>query len=464
MGGRVRKKRRAKSFKYGRYGYVSDRGLNPKRVTNEDSYLLLEEVPLFAVADGVGGQNAGEVASQIAVEILKHRFANKKLPEDKVKFVEQVIRYANRYLHEMSLDDELLSGMATTLALVLIEKRHAILSHVGDSRIYRFFDGRLYRETRDHTLAHDRRWAAPEIGKVGESVITRALGMDADVEPETKVIALSPDTTFLLCTDGITHHIGDEELTRILASETDPQAICDLLRDLCYERGARDNLTAIVVTLDSLWLRLADGRTPFRATESTGERSPSLPRQPEEFDFVDDPGELGREESDARREPSADQHQSGFQSGRGPVFASGKGWARWFLGWVLVASIVGLGLYVTERVGRSGLAELLEMPASSPRHVFERGRQLFDAGDYSAARAAFAEAVARASNRAEYHHWLGRAALAMKDYRAAIASFQEALRLGGRPENYLHLAAAYEAQGDRERAREALRAYIRAER
>ncbi|RMG45559.1 MAG: hypothetical protein D6723_18270 [Acidobacteria bacterium] len=457
MGGRVKKKRRSKSFKYGRYGYVSDRGLNPKRVTNEDSYLLLEEVPLFAVADGVGGQNAGEVASQIAVEILKHRFANKRLPEDKVKFVEQVIRYANRYLHEMSLDDELLSGMATTLALVLIDKRQAILSHVGDSRIYRFLDGRLYRETRDHTLAHDRLWAAPDIGKVGESVITRALGMDADVEPETKIIAVSPETTFLLCTDGITHHIGDEELAHILASETDPQAICDVLRDLCYERGARDNLTAIVIALDSLWFRLADGRAPFRAMESGGSQSSSPRRQSGESDLADGGGESDREESESR----ADERRGRFQTEEVPAPASSKTWARWLLGWILVASIVGLGLYVTEQVGRGGFAELLEMPASSPHHVFERGRRLFDAGDFSAARAAFTEAIARAPDRAEYHHWLGRTALAMRDYRAAIASFQKALQLGGRRENYLHLAAAYEAQGDQEKAREALRAYVR---
>jgi len=242
----------AKKFRRGSYGVVCDRGLNPRRPVNEDSFLVIEDACLFAVADGVGGQNAGEVASQTAMEILRHYFS-KKVRGDKARYLEQIVAHINSYLYELSIQEEGLSGMATTLALLLLEPRSALLCHVGDSRVYRFTSGRLYRETIDHSLAEYEHHGGLSILEYAKrNIITRAIGVEAEVKPDFKKISLEPNTSFLLCTDGITRHVSDQELEDILEEESDPQIVCDRLKEICYERGARDNLAAIMVRLEHL--------------------------------------------------------------------------------------------------------------------------------------------------------------------------------------------------------------------
>lgn len=468
MKGDASKIGRSKPFKYGRYGFVSDRGLNPKRVTNEDSYLLLEDVPLFAVADGVGGQNAGEVASQVAVEIVRHHFAKKKVAGDKAQYLEQVICYANRYLYDMAVDDDMLSGMATTVALVLLEKKRATVGHVGDSRVYRFTDGKLYRETIDHSLAEDVRYAAHLDGEsVNKNIITRALGVEPDVEPETKIIPIPPNTSFLLCTDGITRHVTDDELTDILRTVADPQAVCDLLKEMCYERGAKDNLTAILVKLD------APPRRIGLAAEATA--TASAPPKLEQRDRI---ARIQVELMDREAaEPEAVKPLENTMPAGTQTFSSQLArpdsfvvlplspWRRVLIPLLLaLALVVGAftGIYVQQVLSPTSPDTQTDQELTPAQHAFEEGRRAFVAGQYTAARDAFAQAVSLNSKIAAYYHWLAETQVILKEYHAGAENFWKAASLSGVADDYLHAAMAYYAAGEKEKAAEALAASLNA--
>ena len=135
---------------------VSDRGLNEKRPHNEDSFLLDVERRIFAVADGVGGANAGEVASQTAVEVLDEAFRHQKPGEDIEDLMEIAIQRANSSIHQMSREQKDLASMATTIVALHLDGRHATVGHVGDSRLYRLSpDGKLHRETEDHSVVEE---------------------------------------------------------------------------------------------------------------------------------------------------------------------------------------------------------------------------------------------------------------------------------------------------------------------
>ncbi|HEX8090433.1 MAG TPA: protein phosphatase 2C domain-containing protein, partial [Blastocatellia bacterium] len=188
-------------------GFVCDRGLNPKRPVNQDRYLSIPERGLFAVFDGVGGQRAGEVASQTAAETIEEALAHQpSVPAPDM--IRRAIKFANRDIFEMAESDPAYKTMATTVALIQIDGKRAIVAHAGDSRIYRLDGGRLYRETIDHTDLDDDvragvitpRQAAEHSGR---NVINRALGAEPDVEVEIKTINVRDGTRFLLCSDGI---------------------------------------------------------------------------------------------------------------------------------------------------------------------------------------------------------------------------------------------------------------------
>ena len=231
---------------------VSDRGLSESRPQNEDSYLELQQHGLFVVADGVGGAQAGEVASQMAVEIIGEAFINigDSDPEDTMRIA---IERANGAIFQMSQDLPQLASMATTLVVLHISGDLATVAHVGDSRIYRVdAGGRLFRETDDHSVVEEEVRAGrmtPEQALVHPSrnVISRALGAEDTVDPEIKMLIVHPATTFLLCSDGITRHIVDSEIEGLLASSSEPAEICAKMKEICFERGAEDNLTAVIV-------------------------------------------------------------------------------------------------------------------------------------------------------------------------------------------------------------------------
>jgi len=246
---------------------VSDRGLSEKRPVNEDSFVELRELGLFAVADGVGGAQAGDVASQMAMEILNEAFANRRETADAEDVMRIAIESANQAIHQMSLEIPQLSTMATTIAAVYVNDNIATVAHVGDSRVYRILpDGSVRRETDDHSVVEEEVRAGrmtPEQALVHPSrnVISRALGAESTVDVELKTIMVEPGTMFLLCSDGITRHITDGEIEELFDHEVEPDVLVQQMREVCYSRGAEDNLTAVVVRIVGTQTGAAAGLT-----------------------------------------------------------------------------------------------------------------------------------------------------------------------------------------------------------
>src|ERR1043166_3088527 len=234
---------------------VTDRGLNEKRPLNEDSFLADSERGIFSVADGVGGAEAGEVASQTAIEVLDEAFRHRLDGADVEDLMELAIQRANASIHQMAQEHAKFSMMATTIVALQIQGNIATIGHVGDSRLYRLTpSGQLIRETADHSVVEEevragRMTAEQAAHHPSKNVISRALGAEEDVEVDLKVIEVDEGTQFLLCTDGITRHIPDHELRHLLITHDDLPALCAELKRLCYERGAEDNLTAVVVSI-----------------------------------------------------------------------------------------------------------------------------------------------------------------------------------------------------------------------
>ncbi len=232
---------------------VSDKGLSEKRPQNEDSYIEQNRSGIFAVADGVGGAQAGDVASQRAREILGEAFANLQNGNDPEEIMKLAIERANSAIFQMSQDLAQLSMMATTIVALQISGNIATIGHVGDSRLYRLDGtGELYRETQDHSVVEEevragRMTSEQAANHPSRNVISRALGAESSVEVDMKTIMFEPETTFLLCSDGITRHIHDSEIKKLLNSGDAAEQICLQMKEICYERGAEDNLTAVIV-------------------------------------------------------------------------------------------------------------------------------------------------------------------------------------------------------------------------
>lgn len=231
---------------------ITDRGLSNKRPLNEDSFLADESRRIFAVADGVGGAQAGEVASKTAVEVLDEAFRN-HVNGDAEDLLEVAIQRANASIHRMSQEQSNLNMMATTVVALHLDGRTATIGHVGDSRLYRLTpDGQLHRETRDHSVVEEevragRMTPDQAANHPSRNVISRALGAEAEVEVEMKTLSVEDGTAFLLCSDGITRHLPDGELRELLASRQPLEAICAEMKRRCFERGAEDNLTAVII-------------------------------------------------------------------------------------------------------------------------------------------------------------------------------------------------------------------------
>jgi len=241
-----------KSFKV-QSSALSDRGLNERRPLNEDSFLHDRERSIFAVADGVGGAEAGEVASQTAIEVLDEAFRHQEDGADVEDLMELAIQRANASIHQMAQDHAKFSMMATTIVALHLKGNVATFGHVGDSRLYRLTpDGVLRRETEDHSIVEEEVRAGrmtPEqaANHPSKNVISRALGAESGVDVDMKTIEVEEGTEFLLCTDGITRHVTDNELRQLLLVSNNLDEVCNELKRRCYERGAEDNLTVVVI-------------------------------------------------------------------------------------------------------------------------------------------------------------------------------------------------------------------------
>ncbi len=235
------------------YGQITDKGLNPKRLENEDNLLVMPKRGLFLVADGVGGRVGGRVASQTVVDVFNRVFTQEQ-PEDLRDLIMSTVDLCNHKIFEEAEANPDLTGMATTLALVAIEGERAVVAHVGDSRVYRYDNQGLICLTEDHSEINEAIRAGAMTPEQAarhprRNVINRALGAEAEVVPDVVEIEVDEKTSFLLCSDGITRHVTDEEIARLLRSDRRPETICETLKELCYKGGAEDNLTAVVVNL-----------------------------------------------------------------------------------------------------------------------------------------------------------------------------------------------------------------------
>jgi serine/threonine protein phosphatase PrpC len=216
-----------------------------QREANEDNFLC---GPLFAVADGMGGAQAGEVASQMAVDVLGAGDEEPGTPEERLT---RMIRLANRQIYDLAGRDESRRGMGTTTTAAILEGRDVSLGHVGDSRAYRFRDAKLEQLTHDHSLVAElvrSGQLSPEAAEnhPQRSIITRALGPEADVEVDAHSHAAQDGDVYLLCSDGLTGMISEDEIAGILRGAGSlEQAAEDLIR-AANQSGGKDNITVVL--------------------------------------------------------------------------------------------------------------------------------------------------------------------------------------------------------------------------
>ena len=226
----------------GQRAAVTDAGRRRRR--NEDSYVL--DPPLFAVADGMGGAQAGEIASRIAASVLRDSAGH--VGEDAVV---ALIQEANRRVYEAAATDEARSGMGTTMTAALVEDGTVRIGHVGDSRAYRVRDGRLEQLTEDHSLVAELVRSgrlSPEEADVHpqRSVITRVLGADPSVDVDTFSVETRPGDVFVLCSDGLTSMVDDQTILRIVEqNRSSLEQIARALVDAANRGGGEDNITVV---------------------------------------------------------------------------------------------------------------------------------------------------------------------------------------------------------------------------
>jgi PPM family protein phosphatase len=228
--------------------HLSDTGR--QRTANEDSFFAAGDV--YAVADGMGGAQAGEVASKIAAESIAPDERGDASPE---AFLRSIAEEANRRIHALSEEDSSRSGMGTTFTAALVEGDEVSLGHVGDSRAYVFRDGELRLLTSDHSLVEELRRQGRLTPEQAEdhpqrSIITRALGPEPEVEVDTMTFRARPGDVYLLCSDGLTTMVKDERITEILASAGTLDEAARRLVEAANAAGGRDNVTVVAFRVD----------------------------------------------------------------------------------------------------------------------------------------------------------------------------------------------------------------------
>jgi serine/threonine protein phosphatase PrpC len=232
-----------------------------QRNANEDSYFV--RAPIFVVADGMGGAQAGEVASKAAADAF-----DVDLPQGSPERVlRETILAANRTIHELARADPSRAGMGTTLTAAIVDAsgEEVAIGHVGDSRAYRLRAGKLEQLTRDHSLVEEMRRKGQLTDAQAEdhpqrSIITRALGPEPEVEPDIQTVPAAPGDVFLICSDGLTTMLGEQQIAKLLSGATSMSAAVRALIDEANRAGGRDNITALA-------FRLEDAAAPQQSHE-----------------------------------------------------------------------------------------------------------------------------------------------------------------------------------------------------
>jgi serine/threonine protein phosphatase PrpC len=236
-----------------RFAGVTDTGRRRRR--NEDAYVC--EPPLFAIADGMGGAQAGEVASGLAAAVLEETRLDAAAGNGGEAHIEELIREANRRVFQRSNEDAATSGMGTTMTVALVDDAAGTIAfgHVGDSRAYRVRDGQLDQLTDDHSLVGELMRSGKLSPEEAEShpqrsVITRALGTEPDIDVDTFTVEAEEDDLFLLCSDGLTDMVSDREILSVLQGSEELQTAARALVEAANAVGGEDNITVVVFRID----------------------------------------------------------------------------------------------------------------------------------------------------------------------------------------------------------------------
>ena len=244
-----------------------------QRHANEDSYYA--KAPLFAVADGMGGAQAGEVASRIAAGAFERGPRNDEASAEGQ--LEAIAQQANSRIHRLAQEDSSRAGMGTTLTAALVRNDEVAFGHVGDSRAYLLRDGELKRLTKDHSLVEELRRQGRLTEEQAEehpqrSIITRALGPEPSVNVDTMTFAARDGDVFLLCSDGLTTMVSDDQIRNILLNSRSLRSAVNRLVEAANRGGGRDNITAVAFRLaDAEAKEAEEGATLIsRTAESAG--------------------------------------------------------------------------------------------------------------------------------------------------------------------------------------------------
>lgn len=231
-------------------GFKSEKGY--LREKNEDSYFVDEELGLFIVADGMGGHNAGEVASRIAVEEIHSTIRNELASgKDPVAVIYEAVTRANVAIFDRASWLPELADMGTTVVMAFVKDGRVTISHVGDSRAYLIRNGDIVQLTEDHSFITEslkqglitREQARTHQSRHG---LTMALGVEDEVEPETTELSWDGESCILLCSDGLIDVLDDSDILEIIQGAETPQAGCDALVQKASEKGSKDDITVIL--------------------------------------------------------------------------------------------------------------------------------------------------------------------------------------------------------------------------
>lgn len=228
------------------------------RTENQDAFQIKhinDDTALVVVCDGMGGVSGGNVASVIAVNAITDEFLkkfNSSLSDTAVKInLSEAIRVANNIIYGIALNESQLSGMGTTVVAVLLRNDKALILHAGDSRAYHISDKKISQVTKDHSFVQEM----VDLGQLSKeearlhpkkNIITRALGVSDKIDIEVNTITLDKTDKLLICTDGLTNHVEDDEILELSKNDSP----CDAMIELAKERGGSDNITIAMVSVE----------------------------------------------------------------------------------------------------------------------------------------------------------------------------------------------------------------------
>lgn len=234
-----------------------------KRKTNQDSICLAREDKFFVVADGMGGHNGGDIASQMSVRLLPEFISENKNSKDTNELLAEAIQFVNRSIYDHGQQNEELKGMGTTISLIYFDDKYLNIANIGDSRVYMMQDESLYQLTRDHSLVqeklnlgiYDREGAKADPQK---NVLTKTVGFESEVKPDIYKYRASKGDLFLICSDGLHGKVSDPDLLNIVKHhipefyKADKAQLNNAVKHLIQQanhNGGQDNISVILVVM-----------------------------------------------------------------------------------------------------------------------------------------------------------------------------------------------------------------------